>query len=168
MGMTPDDFFEDFVKGNYEDYQFNPGSIRHAFNAALSASHLADQYLEYYRKNDPSKVGSFKGKKIGAFVEYLSKNTKGCFLDIWSISLAYKHLYTSNKYTTIGSTGAIESISFPGKKPEIKTIVEEWTKDSEANDLKSKVVYTRKNGQQIDFLPTLETVIKFWEGLLYK
>jgi len=56
----------------------------------------------------------------------------------------------------------------PGKKSEIKKIAEEWTKDSDANDIKSKVVYTRKDGQQIDFLPTLETVVRFWEKLLYK
>lgn len=163
MGMTPDDFFEEFVQGNYEDYQLNPGSIRHAFNAAVSAAHLADHYLEYYRKNDPSKVSSFEGGKNGAFVEYLSKNTKDCYRDIRSISNAYKHLYTANMWT-VGSPGAIESISFLDKKLNVKNLSSELTEDLNA----SKVVYTRKDGQQIDFLPTLETVINFWKELLYK
>jgi hypothetical protein len=166
MGMTPEVFLEQFVQDNYKDYKLNVGCIRHAFNAAVSASHLADHYLNYYRKNDPSKVEIFDNK-IGCFVEYLSKNTNDCYRDIRSISNAYKHLYTADIWT-VGSPGAIESISFPGKKSEIKTIAEEWTEDSDANDIKSKVVYTRKDGQQIDFLPTLETVVRFWEKLLYK
>lgn len=165
MGMTPDDFFDVFVQSNYEDYQINPGSIRHAFNAALSASHMADHYLNYYKKHDQSKLKS--GDKIGDFVEYLSKNTKDCYRDIRSISNAYKHLYTADIWT-VASPGVIQSISFPSKKSEIKTIAEDWTENSDTNDIKSKVVYTRKDGQQIDFLPTLETVIKFWEELLYK
>jgi hypothetical protein len=159
MVMTPDDFFEDFVQGNYEDYLLNQGSIRHAFNAAVPASHLADHYLKYYRKNDPSKVSSFEGEKIGDFVEYLSKKTKGCFRDIRSISNAYKHLYTSD-ISSVGSPGAIESISFHDKALNVKNLSTEF-----AN---SKVVYTRKDGRKIDFLPTLETVIKVWEELLYK
>jgi len=69
---------------------------------------------------------------------------------------------------TVASPGVIKSISFPDKKSEIKIIAEEETKDSEVNDFESKVVYTRKDGQQIDFLPTIETVIKFWDSLLYK
>jgi hypothetical protein len=165
MGITPDVFYEQFVQGNYEDYRSNVDSIRRAFNAAVSASQLADHYINYYKKNDPSKVESFD--KIGDFVEYLSKNTKDCYRDIRSISNAYKHLYTADIWT-VASPGVIESISFPGKKSEIRTIAEEWTEDSDTNDIKSKVVYTRKDGQQIDFLPTLGTVVKFWEKLLYK
>jgi len=165
MGMTPDIFFEQFVQGNYEDYLLNAGCIRQAFNAAISASQMADQYLTYYKKYDQSKIKLFD--KIGDFVEYLSKNTNDCFRDIRSISNAYKHLYTADIWT-VASPGVVESISFPDKKSKIKTIAKEWTEDSDANDIKSKVVYTRKDGQQIDFLPTLETVIKFWEALLYK
>jgi len=166
MGMTPDEFFEVFVQGNYEDYQLNVGCIRQAFNAALSATHLADHYYWYYKRHDPSKVKSFA--VIHDFKEYISVNTKDCFRDIRSISNAYKHLYTSDLHSTISSPGAIESISFLDKKSEIKMITEERTADPNANHIESKVVYTRKDGQQIDFLPTLETVIKFWEELLYK
>lgn len=168
MGMTPDDFFEVFVQGNYEDYLSNIGGIRQAFNAAISASHMADQYLTYYKKHDPSKVKSFN--RIGDFVEYLSSNTNDCFRDIRSISNAYKHLYTSDDpktavHWTISSPGAIESISFLDKKSEIKEIIEESMVDSDY--IKSKVVYTRKDGQKFDFLPTLETVIKFLGEILY-
>ena len=167
MGMTPDIFFEQFVQGNYEDYRSNVDCIRRAFNAAVSASQLADHYLNYYKKNDPSKLESFSFDNISGFIEYLSINTKDCYRDIRSIATAYKHLYIADIWT-IASPGVIESISFPGNKSKIKTIAEEWTKDSDTTEIKSKVVYTRKDGKQIDFLPTLETVVKFWEKLLYK
>jgi len=111
MGMTPEEFLKAFVLGNYEDCLQYTGCVRRAFNAAVSASHLADHYFTYYKKHDQSKVKSFN--KIGDFVEYLSNNTKGCFRDIRSISNAYKHLYTSKDpekavYSTISSTLAIE------------------------------------------------------------
>jgi len=156
--MTPEDFFELFVLGNYQEYKYNDGGTRQAFNAAVSASHLADHYFWYYKKYDQSKVKSFENLKT--FREYISLNTNNCFLDIWSISNAYKHLYVSNVDTTITSPGAIESITFPNKKSEIKKI-QEFSETSE-------VIFTRKNGQQGEFLPTLETVIEFWEQLLYK
>jgi hypothetical protein len=167
MQMTPDDFFELFVQGNYEDYSLNPGCIRQAFNASVSASQLADHYFKYNKKHDPAKVNSYKS--IGDFVEYLSVNTNGCFRDIRSIANAYKHLYTLDDpkmaiYTTIGSPGAFESITFLNKKSEIKEIKEEYTDDLTT----SIVVFTRIDGQQINFLPTLETVIDLWKVLLYK
>lgn len=166
--MTPEDFFESFVIGNYEDCLQHTGCVRRAFNAAVSASHLADHYHTYNKRHDPSKVNSFN--TIGDFMEHLSKNTCGCYRDIRSISNVYKHLYElSNQkkavYSSISSTGAIVKITF-NKNEEVHMIEEEWTEDSKFKNLKSKVVFTRKDGQRIDFLPTLDSVIKFWEKLL--
>jgi len=132
MGMMPDEFFEAFVRGNFEDYQQYPGCIRRAFNAAVSASHLADHYFAYYKKHDPSRVNSFN--KIGDFVEYLACKTNGCFRDIRSLSNAYKHLYTSIDlkkavHSSISSTGAIESVTFDYMNAEVKMLEEDW-KDS--------------------------------------
>lgn len=167
MGMIPEDFLETFVQGNYEDFLQYPGCVRRAFNAAVSASHLADHYFKYYKKYDPSKVDSFK--KIGDFVKYLSNKTNGSFKDIRSISNAYKHLYEDPKtavYSSISSTGAIESISFVGKNAEVRMLEEVWFKDTKVNEIKSEVVFTRKDGQRIVFLRTLNIVIKFWKKLL--
>jgi len=166
MKMTPDDFFELFVTGNYEDYKSNPGDIRLAFNVAVSASHMADHYFKYNKKYDPPKVNSYKS--IGKFIEYLSLNTKGYFQDIRSIANAYKHLYTLDDphisvYATVSSPGAIESIAFQSKKSKIKEIKEECSEELNI----SKVVYTRIDGKQIDFSNTLQPVIDFWIGLLY-
>lgn len=143
MGMTPDQFFEAFVRGNYEDCQQYPGCVRRAFNAAVSASHLADHYFTYWNKHDQSKVRGFKA--IGEFVEDLSTNTDGCFRDIRSISNAYKHLYTSIDmkkavHSSISSTGAIESISLADEDAVVKVMEEEWTGGSIGNNYESRVV----------------------------
>lgn len=170
MGMTPENFFEAFVLGNYEDYKQHPGCIRRAFNAAVSASHLADHYFEYYRASDSSQVKNFKS--IGSYVKYLSEITAGCFRDIRSIANAYKHLYTSRHpknavHSSISSTMAIESISFVNKSSEITQVHEDWTKCAKEDKFETKVVFTKKNGQQLDYLPTLESVIRYWEKELF-
>ena len=54
--MTPEEYYEAFSLGNYEDYEENLGCVRRAFNAAISASHLADHYFNYYKKQDPEGV----------------------------------------------------------------------------------------------------------------
>jgi len=167
MGMIPEEFFETFVLGNYVDCQQNSCCIRRAFNAAVSASHLADHYFKFNKKYAQSKVESFK--TIGDFVAYLSKNTSGCFQDIRSISNAYKHLYEDPRnaaYSTISSTGAIESIYFVGKNMEVKMLEKVWPKETKPHNIESKVFFTRKDDKRIEFLPTLDRVIKFWEKLL--
>jgi len=137
---------------------------RATFNAAVSASHLADHYFTYWKKHDQSKVKGFK--TLGEFVEDLSTNTDGCFRDIRSISNAYKHLYTSIDrknavHSSISSTGAIESISLADE--DVKVLEEEWTGGSIGNNNESIVVYARKDGELREFLPTLDIVIKYWE-----
>lgn len=168
MGMMPDDFFETFVRGNYEDCIDYLGSLRKAFNAAVSTSHLADHYFYYYKKHDSTRIKNFA--KIGDFVEHLSKETGGYFQDIRSIANAYKHLYTGIDpkkavHSTVSSTGAIESISFDYKNAEIKELQEEGNE----NDYKeTKVVFTKKAGSRLDFLFVLKKVVDYWEssGLL--
>lgn len=162
MGMKPDQFFESFVLGNYEDCINNPGCVRCAFNAAVSASHLADHYYNYHKRSNPSLMVSFN--TLGDFVGYISKSTNDCFKDIRSISNAYKHLYTSTDpkkevYSSISSAGTIESIDFEEIDELITHISEDYTK--------SRVVYTRKDGKKIEFLSTLKEVVDFWGKIIY-
>lgn len=169
MGMTPDQFFEGFVQGNYEDCEQNPGSVRHAFNAAVSASHLADHYFVYYRKHSPSKVSSFAN--IGDFVEYLSNETSGCFRDIRSISNAYKHLTSADPkkgaHSSVSSTGAIESVTLDDSDGDVQQLEEDLGKEPEGSVTETKVIFTRrKDNKRVEFLPTLKTVVQFWDKLL--
>src|SRR5688500_10405805 len=90
--MTPFEFLESFVQGNLEDCQEAPGSVRRAFNAAVSASHLADHWYSYNQRHNPQLVMGFKG--LGNYVEHLCQETSGAFRDLRSVANAYKHLYT--------------------------------------------------------------------------
>lgn len=160
--MTPQLYYEAFTLGNYEEFKANPGNIRCAFNAAISASHLADHYFTYYRKNEPQRVKSYNN--IGEYVEHISCKTIGYFRDIRSIANAYKHLYTGeNKryanYSTVSSAGTVETVHFVDK--EIKEISEI---PKITNVAESTVVYTKKSNGQIEFMLALESVMEYWEG----
>ena len=119
MGMTPNDFFFAFVMGNYYDFCDNKDSIRHGFNAAVAASHLADHCYEYYYNHkNPKGIPTYRS--IGQYLEYLSKKSQ-YFNDIRSIANAYKHLYQqdrckshgSKSHVTVSSAGSIETVKTP-------------------------------------------------------
>ena len=162
MSMTPEKYFEAFTLGNFCDFKEDSSNVMRAFNAAVSASHLADCYFNFYKKNQPDLVKNYA--EIGNFVDYISHKTNNYFQDIRSIANAYKHLYIGikyEKYSTISSAGTIESVYFEGE--EIKQISEELT-DKNVSDF--IVVYTRKSGEKIQFLQAIETVIDFWKILI--
>ncbi len=156
INMTPDCYFEAFVEGNYEDFKEHPYCVRRAFNAAVAASSLADHYFNYNKLNDPSKVKKYT--KIGSYIEHIEQNTHGDFRDIKSIANAYKHLYTGidphkAKYSSVSSTGAVEAVQLENEE------VQEVSQNN-SNDI---VVYTRKTGDEREFLPALESVIDYWQ-----
>ena len=127
MKTTPEYFFSYFVLGNYSEFKLYPGDVRIAFNAVLSAAHMADHYFYFYKKNNPNKVKTFQN--IGSFVVFVSKKTKFIFKDIRSIANAYKHLYTLDNpktaiYSTVASPGTIETITFQNKRSDIIEIKE--------------------------------------------
>lgn len=170
MGMTPEQFFESFVEGNSDDCHAMPGDIRRAFNAAVAASHLADHYFAFNKRHNPSVVAAFPS--IGPFVEHLSNKTGGAFRDIRSISNAYKHLYTNidpkmEVYSSVNSTGAIESINLPGDD-DLISISEEYSGNTAAEEDKYKVVFTRKDGTTSEFLPILTTFVDYWRTAFYQ
>lgn len=162
MSMTPEKYFEAFTLGNYNDFTEDLSNVMRAFNAAISASHLADCYFNFYKKNQPDLVKNYA--EIGNFVDYISRETNNYFQDIRSIANAYKHLYTGikyEKYSTISSAGTIESIYFEDE--EIKEI-SEVPMDKKVSGF--IVVYTRKTGEKIQFQQAIEKVIDFWKIMI--
>ena len=158
MGMTPIEFFEGFVEGNLQDCLDDPGSVRRAFNAAISASHLADHFYTFNQRHNPQAVAGLKDS--GQLVEHLTKETSGAFRDVMSVANAYKHLYTdsSSKYgarSTIDSAGSITSIETLSATDVVK--VEERFGDSTLS-----VVFTRRDGSSLEFLPVLQCVVDYW------
>gem|GEM_PF-1357261 len=163
--MTPEDFYEAFMIGNYNAFVCDPSSVMKAFNSAVAASHLADCYYNYYKVNNPRLIQDYHN--LSKFIEHINNNTDYYFKDIRSISNAYKHLYTGlredyARNSSISSSGTIETIIFENE--EIKQLEEDFTNNSEPE---LKVVYTKKNGEQIYFLHSIEIVKKFWDKLFY-
>ena len=166
ISMTPEEYYEAFTLGNYEDFKENPRCVRRAFNAAIAASHLADHYFNYYKKQGSPRVSMYGS--IGNYVEYISGNTKGYFRDIRSIANAYKHLYTGinkshAKHSSISSAGTIERAQFIDE--EIEQVSDGPTED---NTSEYVVGYTKKSGEKLEFMPTLKAVIDFWQGELFR
>ena len=57
--MTPENYYEAFTLGNYNDFIVDSDSVRKAFNVAVAANHLADCYFNYHKENNPDKVSKF-------------------------------------------------------------------------------------------------------------
>ncbi len=169
MGMTPYSFFEAFVEGNALDCHEDPGDVRRAFNAAVSASHVADQYLQYCKRHKPDAVSRFQN--IGEFVEHLCNETGGAFRDIRSIANAYKHLYTNpiggeNAYSSVNSTGSITAVEFSDDE-EMAAIEEDYEKQESDDRGRMRVVFIRKDGTKSEFLPVLDRVVDHFRTMFY-
>lgn len=163
MGMTPNDYFDAFVEGNREDCEADPACLRRAFNAAVSATHLADHFFEYYVRRKPSLLAGHKDPD--AFGKFVGAQTGGAYTDIKSIANAYKHLYERKKRNgpqwTVASAGSLDAVEFGASEKRLLDIM--------ADDLAGRwaVIFRRRDGTQGEFLPTLDKVIDFWRQKLY-
>lgn len=167
MGMTPEQYLEAFVEPNRWDCHETPGDIRRAFNAAVSASHLADHYFTFYKRHNPEKVLPFD--TLGRFVQYLVAQTNGSFRDIRSISNAYKHLYNSDgpsaRFETINSCGSIERLEL-FENEGIEGMEEDFV-EKEGEESRLAVVFMRKDGTRGEFLLKLDVVVDYLRDLTY-
>ena len=162
MGMTPEEYLESFVEGNRSDCHDDPGCVRRAFNAAVSASHLADHFFTFNKRHAPEIVSAFNS--IGTYVEHLSLKTNGAFRDIRSIANAYKHLYTDSEssldsYSTVNSSGAIDSIEI--NDSDLTRVQEEYEEN------RRLVTFAKKDGSIFEFLPVLDAVVDYWHTEIY-
>lgn len=164
MGMTPYEFMAAFVEGNYDDFVERPECIRRAFNASVSASHMADHYFTYMRKHEPAKVARYKG--IGDYVESLYQLPGEGFRDIRSISNAYKHLYTERSSCSISSAGSIDCVRFEIMESTVEAVEQDWVSAPENVATTSKVIYRRRDGTQGDILDALTHVVDYWRSAL--
>ena len=165
--MTPNQFLESFVERNLVDCFDEPGDIRRGFNAAVSVSHLADQYFTYAKHHRPDLVAQFQ--TFGKFVEHLSLKTAGAFRDVRSVSNVYKHLYTDvgkfSEHSTVDSCGSIESLEFEDDE-DIQSLEKDFVRGDDQEDRKC-VIVKRKDGSQFELLPALESVVAYFKELVY-
>lgn len=155
MGMTPSEYFGAFVVENQIDYEEHPESVRHAFNAAVPASHMADHYYFFSLRHKPDS--RFANRK--ALLAHADHETGGAFGCIRSIANVYKHLYATGSDCEVTSAGAIEAIEIEDD-PDVRELVSEVQYD------KGTVYFTTKNGQRREFGAELNKVVEFWRRFL--
>jgi hypothetical protein len=165
--MTPNEYFTAFVLGNQQDCAENPGCLRRAFNAAVSASHMADHYFAFSSRHMPGLVSKWPNN--AAFVRHLIQDIDGAFGDIRSISNAYKHLYEERKsgrpaQWTVSSGGSLESVQFEGALRPLQSMESDYGTPDED---RLAVVFRRRDGTSGEFLPALERVVQHWEATLW-
>lgn len=161
--MTPHQYLESFVEGNARDCRVDPGDLRRAFNAAISASHLADNYYQYNSRQNPERLADYSS--LGDFIEHLARKTSGAFRDIRSISNVYKHLYTGPRHlahATILSGGAIEAVQSGDPDDTIDQVDAGYEEGDEPGNGRLFVRFTRKDGTTDEFLPVLESFLTYW------
>lgn len=156
MSMTPDLYFEAFVRPSFEEFADHQDSVRYGFNACLAASHMADHYWKFCLQHRRSKVHGFK--KIGPFLESLAQATGGAFRDVRSIANAFKHLYCDkDPHSSVSSAGTIEVVEF--RRSLVRSVFED---DSGSQRM---VFYTTKTGEARELLPVLRVVVDHWNKL---
>lgn len=167
MGMTPEQFLESFVEWNLADCRDLPGDIRRGFNAAVSASHLADHYFLFAKRHNPDLVAH--SQNLGQFIQRVCQETSGAFKDIRSVSNVYKHLYTDkgvlSQYSCVNSCGSIESLELDTNES-VRAMEEDYIAGDEQEG-RMRVVVRRNDGSSFELLPTLEAVVVYFRNLVY-
>jgi hypothetical protein len=155
-GMTPSEFFDGFVVENYRDWQDAPHSIRRAFNAAISAFHLADHYFGYYERRN--EEFSKRYKKLENFQATLTSRVPS-FRVIQDMATAYKHLYTRATCSVL-SGGSIETLTFGKQK-----IEGDWREVD--GKLSGNIVINLRDKSVIEFATAIDGVVEMWRDYVY-
>jgi hypothetical protein len=66
-------------------------------------------------------------------------------------------------HSAVTSTGAVEYISFDCEGPDVKEIEEQF----DPGDSGMNVIYQRKDGQKLEFLPVIKKMINFWNDFFH-
>lgn len=158
--MKPAEYFE-ILYGNTQDCHEDPGSVRRAFNAAVSASHLADHIYQYSSRHG-GKLG-LRYPNFANYIDHLGADTSGAFTEVRSIANAYKHLYTTGGAvdSSVSSAGAIVSVELTDPGQAVTRVAEAYEIGA-SNEAKTFVTFTRRNGSTSAFLPVLDAVVEYF------
>lgn len=174
MQMNPKYFFENYVIPNYDEFCNDEGNIRKAFNAVISLASMPDNYFNYYERRGSPCIRPYltsvkrndkerQKENLITFKSYLG-SLSSYFIDIQSMSNAYKHLYTNagSAYVSVESGGAV-----------FVQDEENGDDDIDTDELKpaycSKVYYTANianNSQTYTVKEALESMITVWKTLV--
>lgn len=153
MSTTPAMYYWYFVVPNLDDLRQSPRDVRRAFNAAVSAFHLSDVFLEYYTKRDPSRLPTTNREDFLKFLE----GRERAFVTVQTAATVYKHLYTSSGFLDGNSPQ-----SFAGITTGDVTIEGVW-RDSGTD----AVTIKRKDNIEVSLNDALEAVVyQLWPSIL--
>ncbi|MGY4177670.1 hypothetical protein ACVIHH_002961 [Bradyrhizobium sp. USDA 4518] len=157
---TPHDYYDAFVRPNYDDYRQLPQDIRRGFNACVSASQLADIMIAYYEVEDPTRIATWKRATSRQTLRALRIdlcNREPYFTTVQSAATAYKHLHARGAHYDISTAGSLESVSIdPDGSLSIET-----TYDG------PDVIVRRRDGSEVSLTAALEAVVeRLWPSVL--
>jgi hypothetical protein len=156
--MDPQVFFDEFAKPNYDEFKSSPADRRKAFNACLTAWHLLDHMVGYYKDKDPALVD-------GGIDKYRERLFVACVAlrDIEAVAVAFKHLKVNHKRPkkVLVSAGNVTGgkrrfpLNVINKSPEFGTVLESTLEVS-------AVFIDRADGTTVRLEPLLDSVMEMW------
>lgn len=153
---TPWAFYRLFVVPNYSDFaDWNPGSVRHGFNASVAAFHLSDIVLEYYAREDPAKIANWPTRK--RLLLYLQAEEPQ-FLTVQSVATVYKHFSSPHAHVEVASPADVIEAYLPKF---------DLLSDTDLGSGKSYVSVKRKGAMSaVSLNDALRAVLDLWERTL--
>ncbi len=151
----PRQFFEDYVKPNYEAWRANQLDVRLAKNAVADANNMAARVFMHWEKNDPSKVYGVTSE--GRYRAELTARECRDFGLVRDVAEAHKHVeldraprqVTRSEQTTVGGMGYGEG---------------GWSEGTYGGG--PQLVITLDNGRKRALSAVLKDVIEMWARLL--
>ena len=164
--MTPRRYFDDRVLPNFEDYRKNRGDERLAANAAVTAFQLADHFHAYIKPRDPN----WPHKNDGEYKRHLDGICPS-FIKVQISATTHKHLFAANRVIARTSAGAFFTASPIVKaNSKLRTFIEKVPILEKipifTTEPPNTVMFRETTGNDIEFFPEIENVIKMWRSEL--
>jgi hypothetical protein len=154
---TPQDYFDCFVRPNFDEFYFSSDDLRLAFNASVSAFQQADIFWQFYDRNNPQALTGWPSYK--EFLKDLSWR-EPAFLTVQSVATVYKHFYAAGSHYEIGSPGAVWGSVFTADRTKIES---RWGNDEHGTD----VVVRVRGKPLVSLKAALEAVVtRLWTPIL--
>lgn len=151
MGMKPHLYWEYFVCPNYSDFKDSPGNIRLAFNASVTCYHLIDHIHAFGVKNFPTSFAS--ANKLEKYRDIIFEKCPN-FKSVYSVSLAYKHLYVKNASSDQCSPASLHKVEISEGDSEVLRSI--WLASG------PKLFLRRKGKTELNFEAALDDVMEMW------
>jgi hypothetical protein len=151
----PRRFFDNHVRGNYEDWARSQLDERLAKNMVNDLNNMAERVFHHWQQEDSSKIGN--ATRTNEYRNYLAAQECGGFALVRDVADAHKHVVldrTSRQVTHSDQTG-------PGN---IGWDEGRW--DETAWDSPPELIIVLDDGSKRPLRSVAENVMRMWENLL--